>query len=177
MSKLIVLSEVNCLKILEYKGLQLDEFYTDFNLFRNRSSSFTDANVVIIFTGSCRFSKKHVFETIKVLEARVNEEYDNGIKSVTVISDSMLPSVNKYYKFQGSLDNISEYSGWSLKKKTSDIWGRIPKGSGEPVQLFLTDFDTGNINNLKISQVSLHSSDESLRKLIRKPDFSSISEI
>lgn len=178
MGKLLVLSEINCDKFLTSKGIYPDEFYTDFMLFKNRSSTFDDVDVIVLFAGSCSFSKRHVLDIIKVLRQRADDEDDKGVRSLTVLTDVFLPKVSKYYKFQGTLENISEYSGWKLIEKNSNIWDTIPRGTEEGKQVFyLTPNDKGDVSNLREEYKNIFSADEPLRNLIKKPDFSRISEI
>ena len=178
MGKLLVLSEINCSKFLNSKGIYPDEFYTDFMLFKNRSSTFNDVDVIVLFAGSCSFSKRHVLDIIKVLRKRADDDFDRGVRSLTVLTDIFLPKVNKYYKFQGTLRNISEYSDWNLVEKNSNIWDTIPRGTGQGKQAYyLTPDDMGDVRQLKEDYKNLYSADEDLRNLIQKPDFSRISEI
>lgn len=178
MSKLLVLSEIDCRSFLEEHGVFPDEFYTDFMLFKNKSSSFIDSDIIVIFAGSCSFSKRHVLEIVNVLNKRAKDVDDKGVNSLLVFTDVFLPSLDKYYKFQGSLKNISEYSGWKLKDKNSDILLRVPKGTKNTDMVsYLTSRDDGVVDDLREEYKSSFAVDEDLRKLIKKPDFSSISEI
>lgn len=177
MSKLIVLSEIDCHKFLDSRGINADEFYTDFKMFKNKSSSFYDCNVVIIFAGACHFSKRHVIDMIRQLEKRVSNASDDGIRSLLVFTDIIMPRLKKYYKFQGKLANVSEYSGWKVTVKKSPIWDEIPDGENDNTAYFYSDFDKGYIEGLREEYKSATTVDEDLRPLIKKIDFSSISEI
>lgn len=180
MSKLLVLSEIDCSDFLHSIGVYPDEFYTDFMLFKNHASSFSDADIIVLFAGSCQFSKRHVLDIVRTLQKRADDENDSGVNSLTVFTDVFLPSVKRYYKFQGRLSNISEYSGWKLKERDSQIWSRVPRGSSsseDKESYFLTPYDTGDVSKLKEDYKNAFSIDEPLRALIQKPNFSSISEI
>lgn len=178
MSKLLILSEIDCSSFLNSIGIYPDEFYTDFMLFKNKAFTFSDADIIIMFAGSCHFSKRHVLETVKILQGRADNPDDVGVNSVTIITDIFLPSVHKYYKFQGRLANISEYSGWRCVHKESNIWGRIPRGTNASNEsYFFTKYDKGDVSKLRKEFKALDSPDEGLRALIKKPDFSRISEI
>ena len=178
MGKLIVLSEINCISFLEIYGIYPDEFYTDFMLFKNKAASFIGVDILIIFAGCCNFSKRRVLEVTNLLQRRAETSKDTGINSLTVISDVYLPSVKKYYKFRGKLSNISEYSGWKLKERNSNIWKKVPKGNkSKSSEVYLTDYDNGNVTELKEMYLSTISNDDDLRSLIRKPDFSNIQEM
>lgn len=178
MSKLLVLAEIDCSKFLIQRGIHPDEFYTDFVLFRNMAFSFHDVDIIVLFAGSCSFSKRHVFDIIKTLDQRAKNPDDTGVRSLTILTDVFLPRMSRYYKFQGKLTNISEYSGWKLVEKNSDIWSRVPKGteSGK-TKYFLTDKDKGNVEKLKERYKENVALDEELRDLIQIPSFSKISEI
>lgn len=178
MGKLLVLSEIHCDKFLASRGIYPDEFYTDFMLFKNRSSTFDDVDVIVLFAGSCSFSKRHVLDIVKVLRQRADDEDDKGIRSLTVLADVFLPKVSRYYKFQGTLENISEYNGWKLIEKHSNILDSIPRGTKGGNQVFyLTSNDKGDVSGLREEYKNIFSADEPLRDLIKKPDFSRISEI
>lgn len=177
MGKLLVLSEIDCRDFLKSRGIFPDEFYTDFVLFRNKSASFTGCDVFILFAGSCHFSKRHVLDIIKTLKRRAANEKDNGINSVTVFTDVFLPTLDKYYKYQGKLSNISEYSHWKLIEKASPVWSQVPKGSGgTDLVSYLTDYDRGEVDSLKETYIKSLEGDSALRALIQKPNFSYISE-
>lgn len=178
MSKLLILSEIDCSSFLNSIGIYPDEFYTDFMLFKNKAFTFVDADIIVMFAGSCHFSKRHVLETVKILQGRANNPGDTGVNSLTVITDIFLPSIHKYYKFQGRLSNISEYDGWKCIRKQSDIWDIIPRGNNTSKEsYFFTKYDKGDVSKLRREFKALDSPDEALRGLIKKPDFSSISEI
>lgn len=156
-----------------------NEFYTDFMLFKNRAASFNDADIIVLFAGSCQFSKRHVLDIVRTLRKRADDEKDTGIRSLTIFTDVFLPSIDKYYKFRGKLTSVSEYSGWKVKEKDSDIWSRVPHGSrGMYTEAcYLTPYDNGDVTKLREAYKNVSSSHEGYRGLIKKPDFSSISEI
>lgn len=158
MGKLVVLAEINCLKSLNNLGVFPDSFYTDYDLFKKKQFMLSDSHVIVVFAGSCSFKKRYILETID----------DIGVSNVTVISDVYLPSLDRYYKYQGKLTNISEYSGWKLKEKDSDIWDRIPKGvRGTDTQIYLKKSD---INAIRDTYKARTSSEDELRHLIKKPE-------
>ena len=170
MAKLIVLSEIDNLKYLNLVGIYPNEFYTDFEMFKNKSSTFYDAHIIVFFVGSCNFSKRHVTDVLKGLSKRAENESDKGILSLTIFSDGILQFVDKYYKFENSLDTVSEYKGWKLRVKNSKIVDKLYKGVvDERCQKFLCYRDEGYAQDLKDAYKSLEAPDESLRKLIKKP--------
>lgn len=170
MSNLLVLSEVNCSDFFRSKGIYPDEFYTDFLLFKNKSSSFVDSDIFILFAGSCSFSKRRVLDIVKVIQKRADDPMDTGVRSLTIFTDIFLPSLKKYYKFQGKLRNISEYSGWKMKVKNSDIWDKVPRGSSEhDTKYFLTSYDRGDVSQLRSNYINSLDLDKELRGLIKKP--------
>lgn len=177
MSKLVVLSEIDCHNFLDNRGIHADEFYTDFQMFKNRVATFFDCNIVIIFAGACHFSKRHVVEIIRQIEQRVANKDDKGINSLYVFTDIIMPKLKKYYKFQGKLSNVSEYSGWKNVDKNSDIWDELPDGENSETTYFYSNFDRGYIEDLKKEYTSEDNIDENLRPLIKKVEFSAISEI
>lgn len=91
----VVLSEIDCLSWLQIHGIFPDEFFTDMDLFRNKMIVYSDVDVVVLFAGSCNFRKRLVCELVTQLRERLGK----GIRSVTVYSDCVLPSLNEYYKY------------------------------------------------------------------------------
>lgn len=114
MSKVVVLSEINCIKYLRAHGFQPDEFYTDIELFRTRSVFFNDVIVVVLYAGSCIFSKRKMDELTKTLNERAMSE-DTGIADLIIVSDSILPHCNDYFLYQNSPLSCVRYSGWKPK--------------------------------------------------------------
>ena len=76
---LAILSEINCLDVLNSKGVYPDEFYTDIDKFKGNTVAFREATIFVIFAGNCRFNKKHTIELVKSLTKRADSELDKGI--------------------------------------------------------------------------------------------------
>lgn len=164
---LVVLSEINCLKKLNYNGIYPDRFYTDVDAFRNGAISFSDASVIIIFAGSCSFNKKHTLELVKALKKREGNESDNGIKGVFVVSDSTLPLNFEYYLFEIDLFDVTLQVGKKNKGEV-DFWGSVSTVKKDS-DLYLSVYDRGIYN--RDSMISKRaSSEESLIRLIKTPD-------
>ena len=117
MSKLVILAERNILSYLVGIGVKPYEFYTDVETFKKRAPLFEDVKLVIIFSGTCGFSKRYVVRMANSLKARVDNTEDTGLVSLTVLSDTYLPQCEEYYKYSGTPINFMLYSGWTLKSK------------------------------------------------------------
>ena len=165
-----VLSEINCLKVLNTYGVYPDYFYTDFEAFKNHVIGLMDADIVVIMAGTCTFNKRLTIEFIKTLLKRRDNKNDKGIRSVTIISDTILQSLDSYYKFTGNLSSVDLCSYWKVKEKEVDIWGSL---SSEPkrTQVVLSSYDRGIIEGLNRSK---NSSEDDLIRLIKVPDVKSM---
>ena len=173
MSSLYVLSEIDCLSHLNKNGIYPDEFYTDVVEFRNRSYLFDEANIIVIFTGSCRFQSRYVLDLIGNLFSRRDNEKDTGVNSVTVFSDKYMPALYSYYKYDRVLKNVSQYDRYNLKVKNSDIWERLYLGDkNNNCKVYLT----GSIKNNAIDNyIKLNkNANNEIRHLIKKPNKISI---
>lgn len=164
---LVVLSELNCIDKLNNHGIYPDKFYTDIDAFRNSAISFNNANIIIIFAGSCSFNKKHTLELVKSLKKREDNQRDNGVTNVFVLSDTELPLNCDYFRFEFDLFDLTLQSGKKNKGKI-DFWGSVSTQKKE-AELHLSDYDKGVYN--EDSSISKRaSSEESLIRLIKIPD-------
>lgn len=117
MSKLVILAERNILSYLVGIGVKPYEFYTDVETFKKRAPLFDDVKLVIIFSGTCGFSKRYVVRMANSLKSRVDNADDTGLVSVTVLSDTFLPQCEEYYRYSGTPINFRLYSGWTLQAR------------------------------------------------------------
>lgn len=144
----VVLSEINCLKMLNNRGIHPDEFYTDINLFRKHSILFREATVLVIFGGNSQFNKKHTIEFIKGLLKRMEDNEDQSIKNVFVVSDMTISGLKSYYKYEGSIDNLSVMKGWDVVKTGVSFWDKLVNDKRD-CRVFLSDFDLCNKDEIK----------------------------
>lgn len=170
---LAVLAEIDCLDYLQKQGIYPDEYYTDYDLFRNHCTSFKDATILFILAGSCHFNKRHITEFIKSQYKRMENEKDIGISNVIVVTDYMIPTLQLYYKFDNNLDNVYKCNGWKKAKFASNIWVDVDKAQTQTrheVALYLSDFDKG-ITEKKIEKYkSYESKEDELIRLIIQPN-------
>lgn len=109
----VCLSEIDCLGYLQSRGIYPDEFYTDFELFKSKTVVHRDMDILVIFAGCCFFKKRLVCEFITHLRGRMKRSNDSGVSSVTVISDSVLPKIDGYYRYNSSPVKFVKYNGWN----------------------------------------------------------------
>ena len=170
---LVVLSEIDCLNYLQNQGIYPDEYYTDFELFKNHCASFRDATLLFILAGSCKFNKRHTTDFIKAQYKRKENEKDTGIVNVVVVTDSMIPTLNLYFKFEDNLDVVYKCNGWKKSKFSTDIWSKIDKvqtKTRHEVALYLSDYDKGISDKFKEKYKSYESKEMDLIPLIKKPN-------
>jgi hypothetical protein len=166
---LAILSEINCLSVLNNKGVYPDEFYTDIEKFKKNTIFFTDATIIVIFAGNCHFNKKHTIELIKNLMKRADTASDKGISHVYVISDMTIAGLRSYYKYEGNIDTVSIMHGWSAVKNDVDIWKKLqnePKKAKE----FLSSYDEGVATDAFNRHNARYSKEDEYIKLIVVPD-------
>lgn len=169
MSKLVVLSEINCLGYLRAHGLCPDEFYTDIELFRTRSMFFNDVIVMVLYAGSCIFSKRKVEDLTKTLHERAISD-DAGVADLIIVSDSVLPHCKDYFLYQNNPLNCVRYSGW---KPTSGLFNltNLDYDKSEVTKTYLVDSDYG-INEDALKAVrNVDQSEQDLIALIKVPSF------
>lgn len=166
---LAILSEINCLKVLNEKGVYPDEFYTDIEKFKNNTVFFRDATIIVIFAGNCHFNKKHTIELIKSLTKRADSENDTSVSHVYVISDMTIAGLRSYYKYEGNIDLVSIMHGWNSVKDDVDIWKKLQNEPKES-KCYLSDYDLGDIRDAKARYDARFSKEDAYIKLITIPD-------
>ena len=108
---LVVLSEIHCLDKLNSLGVYPDEYYTNFDTFKIRSSYFMNADLLIILGGNCRFNKRAVVVLIESLRNRKYDKNDGSIKKIWVMTDQHIKGINHYYLYRGMFKGVTEYRG------------------------------------------------------------------
>lgn len=169
---LAILSEIHCLDYLLKRGIFPDEYFTDFNMFKNRAVGYRDATVVIITAGLCRFSKRHTVELAKLLIKRSENEKDRGISKVFFISDTFMPTLDFYYKFQDNMDSFTTYKGMDKVKENINVWSLVDDYQNEnqhETMIFLSDFDKGILDTSSYTNKKV-SFEEDLIRLIKQPN-------
>lgn len=166
---LMILSEINCLDYLRSRDVYPDEFFTDLSLFKHRIVMNTDVDVLIIFAGSCSFGKRVVQEYVNELNKRMKDETDKGIKSICVLSDTVLPSLDNYYKYTRRPDSCSKCSHWNISKGVVDILGKY-KCAEKNTEVYLCDSDMSNTGDILLAS---RDKDDELLSIIQVPSFSS----
>lgn len=166
---LVILSEIDCLGVVQSKGVYPDEFYTSIDKFRNNTPVFRDATIIVIFAGNCRFNKKHTIELIKTLKKRADDTNDSGISHVYVISDMTIAGLRSYYKYEGNIDTVSIMHGWNSVKDNVNIWLKL-KNEPKDATCYLSAFDSGETEELIKTYNSRFTKEDDYIKLIQVPD-------
>lgn len=170
---LVVLSEIECLGRLHYMGVYPDMFFTDFEVFKNQTALFDNADVVFIIAGSCQFNKHVIIDKVKELMKRELNPKDNGINSVNVVTDVNIPNLRRYYKFIGDIDDLTEFCGWKNKGKVH-FWDAFKSEDKNDIidDVYLSDFDSGVTDELRkeYQKKAMSDKEDNYVKLIYKPD-------
>lgn len=129
MAKLVVLCERDILGYLQKHGVKPYEFYTDLEKLQEHSVLFSEVRLLVIYCGSTRLSHKRVNDFIGRCKERIKNENDNGILSVSVMSDAILTGQNQnyYYYPDGLFNNIDVYNGKNKMDEDDDFWSNLLK--------------------------------------------------
>lgn len=137
---LFVLSEIDCLEYLNKLKIYPDAFFTDIDMFKNKIIIQSDVDVLVIFAGSCRFSKRVVSELVTQLRHRMEAKSDTGVSSVTVLSDTVLSNIDDYYIYYGRPDVVHKVTKKKVEKEQSDILQKFVS-EAKPCQSYLVEYD------------------------------------
>lgn len=166
---LVILSEINCLSILNSKGVYPDEFYTDIEKFKSNVVFFKDATIIVIFAGNCHFNKKHTLELVKSMTKRAETDVDKGINNVYVVSDMTIAGLRSYYKYEGNIDTVSIMHGWNEVKTDVNIWLKLQCPKKE-TKCFLSAYDKGDVTDAINKFNARDTKEDDYIKLISVPD-------
>lgn len=172
MSKLIVLSDRDIVGYLSAHGIYPAEFYTDMELFREKSIFFDDSCVLFISFLSGRFSQKVSRELLKTLMSRAEDKEDKGIVKVLYLSIAPPNEFEDYYIFDGSLNNLREVrngrgQGLTTISKLLDNCSYNIKNT----EVYLSDIDYG-VNLEALAKVrSASENKDPILDLVRIPKF------
>lgn len=168
MSKLVVLSEVNCIEYLRKHGVYPSQFYTDIQTFENMASFFTDVKVVCIISGNSLFSKGKQHEVFKFLDERMQDGASTSISGYYVLSDVQIEG-RPYYKYDKNLSNVSLVSGRKVTP-VPDFWKKLDCVPSKTA-LYLCARDTGNLQPAmeKYKRI-LDTHDTSFESAIKRPE-------
>lgn len=170
---LAVLSEIHCLEYLQERGIFPDEYFTDFEEFKNRCVSYRDATIVIILAGICHFSRRHIVELIKLQYKRMENDSDKGIQNVYVLTDSLISNLESYYKFSDNMEIFDKYSKTRKVESKIDVWELIDDAQNHEaheIRMYLSKFDTGETGDIIEMIKSKFSSEDELIRLIKIPN-------
>lgn len=169
MSKVVVLSETNCIKYLRAHGFYPAEFYTDLELFRKRSVFFNDVIVVLIFAGTCIFPRKKMEEIRVLMENRADSD-DKSIVDLIVISQTVLPYCKDYFVYEDTPLLCIRYNG---TKKVSNVFNicKLEYEQANRTITFLSDQDYGFSPTALANVRNRDEDEETLKSLIKIPRF------
>lgn len=178
MSKLVVLTEIDCLDLLRRKGIHPEEYFTDFEKFKNRASFFEDVIVVCIMAGTCQFSKRHILEFCTTLSKRSRDDFDTGIKDLYILSDTVLPNCKSYYLYRELPIVFSQYSGWKCRQKEVRFWEKLEyeQSNDEDCQCYYSEYDRSETTRIMKSLETRFSELDELIGLIKIPQIGNVTE-
>ena len=116
MSNLVVVSERDISNNLINMGIRCDLFFTDLTEFKNRSSVYMEMDIVFIFAGACRFSKRFAVDFIKSLKKRADNPHDKGVTSLKVLSDYIIDTCDEYYLYRTDIRKGILYNKGKVQK-------------------------------------------------------------
>lgn len=172
MAKLIVLSDRDILGYLSGHGIYPAEFYTDLEVFKERSIFFEDSCILYISFLSGRFSQKMLKETLSNLMVRAEDAEDKGV--VRVLLFSMIPfrDFEDYYLFENDLRVLRVMSDGKEKGTTTLV--KLLTGcvyNIKNTEVYLSEVDYG-INREALSKVRTASENKDpMLDLVRIPKF------
>lgn len=170
MSKLVVLAETNCLGYLQKHNIKPAEFYTDFELFKNKASVLQDVKVLVLFKGTCRFSKRLVLDCAETIRKRV-EAQTSKMQGIYILSDVILPTCKDYYLYAGSPLWGAKCASWKVKgnrQALSEIIGEY-EPSDNPM-IYLTSLDFGIDEDALQKVRAVNNYDAQLKEKIKVPE-------
>lgn len=127
MAKLVVLCERDILEYLQKHGVKPFEFYTDLEKLQERAVLFSEVHLLVIYCGSTRLSHKRVNDFLERCNERIKNENDNGILSISVMSDSILTGQNQRYIYysENLFSDIDIYVGKNKVDEDDDFWEEL----------------------------------------------------
>ena len=170
MSKLIILSEIDCLELMQSKGIMPSEYYTDFETFKDRASIFNDCIVVCLLAGTSHFCRN--------LSKSINSEYGSGIKDIYILSDCVLNNCDSYYLYHELPVKFDWYKRWSCKKKGLTFWDKLQYEACEPKNCacYYSEYDKSDTMNLERKINERYRAMDDLIDIIQKPDLSMLKD-
>lgn len=169
MSKLVILAENNCIKYLREHGLYPSEFYTDVEMFKERSMFFNDVTVLMLFSGSDVFSHKQADELIRLLDDRALS-LDKAVSDLIILSNTVMPNCKDYFLYQNTPFSCVRYSKAKPTSGTFDLH-ELQYEHAKTTVTYMRDADYGFAPDaLERVRQNAHADDDIL-SLIRIPKF------
>lgn len=163
---LFVLSEIECLDFIRSVGVYPDEYYTDFELFKNKLALANDADIVILMAGTCRMSKRIITELATQLKNRADDKTDSGVRSVCLMTDTELNSPMDYYMYEDRPLFFKKYVNGRKQVGMFDVWEKY-KGEEHETMSYLKKIDIeAKINAIR----DRRDRDDALLEVIKVPD-------
>jgi len=174
MSRLIVLSELDCSEWLDLHGIAPSEFYTDFSMFKKRSFTFTDVNIVCVLAGTCGFSRKHIRDYFNHIDERRKLEKGQVSINYYILSDTELRGVDDYYRYTDLPLSVVHYKNGKEVEEIKNFWKEIDFESSEKTEFYLSEFDKNDLSKVKERAELRGRSTDSIQELIKIPDISGL---
>ena len=178
MDKLIILSEIDCLELMQSKGIMPSEYYTDFETFKDRSSIFNNCIVVCLLAGTSHFSKRRLIELCKNLSKSINSEYGSGIKDIYILSDCILGNCDSYYLYRELPVKFDWYKHWQCKRKDIEFWSKLQYEPCSPENCvkYYSNYDKADTMELENKINNRYRGMDDLIEVIQKPDLSMLKD-
>ena len=166
---LVVMSEINCLKSLNKRGVYPDKFYTSFDSFKDDIIHFQNCTLMIILAGSCRFNKHLMLNIINNIYKRYENEHDVGVTDLYVFSDCVLPHLDHfYYKFKGNFEQVDQYRKSFKTRSDLWIWNKF-QSAPKKSECILSRFDRNETKHLLDAYEDRFRGDDAYIELIKVP--------
>lgn len=119
---LFLLSEIECLDFIKSVGVYPDEYYTDFELFKNRVALADDTDIIILMAGTCQMSKRIIIEIATQLRRRAEDTTDKGIRSVCLMADTKLNIQMEYFYYEDRPLFFKKCENGKMSNIVLDVW-------------------------------------------------------
>lgn len=125
MSDLIILAERDISRLLKINKIYPSLLCTSTDKMRPRLPYIKDSHIVIMFNGLCEFNIPTVVELYLGMVEQ-SKGSNEGIKSVSIITDIGLRDFKEYYKYTGlDIRNTQRIENEKVIKKNVDLWNNL----------------------------------------------------
>lgn len=123
MDNLVVFAERDITQWLARRGITPCRYYLSLQRFKEELNEIENSVIMIIFSGTCRLSKRYVVSLADEIRSGIEDGTYNNVKEVIVLSDTFLPSCRDYYKYSGSPKTFLHYDRYKKESTQQEkIW-------------------------------------------------------